>query len=187
MTANKHTPGPLLLIAVVSFNKDSEALVLNRPLQMVYEKVGQDYIGSDGPFRDRLAFSPGRGRFKAFAGREIRIRLADGSIESLKDHWWQSFLPDHVSVIHGSVESLKDCYVFGGGACIAPDDLAALRATYTGCVYPYWDYEKVIKFDAMRKDLYRRLFHEERRRNALIKAVRAKHTELHRQCQGGAA
>jgi len=63
-------------------------------------------------------------------------------------------------------------------AAITPDELAALRATYTGCVYPYWDYEKVIKFDDQRRDLWDRIFREERRCKALEAAVKEKHREL---------
>ena len=44
-----------------------------------------------------------------------------------------------------------------------------LRATYTGCVYPYWDYEKVIKYDAQRQEL----MHEKRSCRALTTVVEA--------------
>lgn len=168
---------PLKVVAVVSVNK-GEALVLNRPLDFIYERSGQDYIGSDGPFRDVLYYERSGGQFVAFGGRELSLTMSDGSIQKLKDHWWSGSQKGSVSVAWGDVESLKRCYVFMGGSCIHPDELAALRATYDGCVYPYWDYEKVINYDDLRKSLYKRLFHEERRCRALVSAIKSKHREL---------
>ncbi len=106
---------------------------------------GRDYVGSDGPFRDVLKYQFGGGRFVAFAGREIPIELADGSVVTLKNHWWHSHIKGFASCAYGDVESLTRCYVFYGGVCISPDDLATLRATYAGPIIPYWDYEKLIR------------------------------------------
>lgn len=167
---------PLSVVAVVKFN-DGEALVLNRPLQMTYERVGNDYIGSDGPFRDALIYSRGSGRFVAFAGREFSVPMKDGTIQKLKDHWWSGSIAGHKSVTCSDVDSLKRCYVFSGALC-DPETLDALRATYQGCVYPNRDYEKVIKYDDMHRDLWKRVFHEERRCRALIKEIKAKDAEL---------
>jgi hypothetical protein len=177
--SDSHAPdvAPISVVAVVQVNK-SEALVLNRPLQFRYRKEGNDYIGRDGPFLDVLIYQRGGGRFKAFAGREITLAMEDGSSVTVKDHWWHSIRKGYISASTADVASLRKCYVFCGGACIAPDDLKALRETYTGCVYQYWDYEKVIKYDEMRSDLHRRWFHEEDRRKALEKAIKAKDAEL---------
>jgi len=158
----------LKVVAVVSMNKE-EALVLNRAIRFVYERDGKSFIGADGPFRDVLRYERAVYSAKAFGGREFSILMADGSTEKLKDHWWSSMLPGTVSAAYGNVEALKKCYVFTGGSCIAPDDLAVLRATYTGCVYPYWDYEKVIKYDAQRQEL----MHEKRSCRALTTVVEA--------------
>lgn len=162
----------LKVVAVVAVNK-GEALVLNRAIRFVYERDGKSFIGADGPFRDVLRYERAVYSGKAFGGREFSILMADGSTEKLKDHWWSSMARDTVSISYGNVEALKKCYVFRGGSCIAPDDLAALRATYTGCVYPYWDYEKVIKYDDQRRDLVGRWMHEQGRRKALIAVVKA--------------
>lgn len=166
----------LSVVAVVKFN-DGEALVLNRPLQMTYERVGNDYIGSDGPFRDALIYSKGSGRFVAFAGRELSIPMKDGSIQKLKDHWWSGSIAGHKSVVCSDVDSLKRCYVFRGALC-DQEALDALRSTYKGCVYPNRDYEKVIKYDDMHSDLWKRVFHEKKRCRALIKEIKAKDAEL---------
>ena len=174
---SEHANTDLKVVAVVDVN-GREALVLNRPLKLLYERHGNDFVGSDGPFRNVLYYQRSSGRFVAFAGRELALQMKDGSVEKIKDHWWSGSMKGYESTTYSDVESLKKCYVFYGGTCIDPAEFAALRATYTGCVYPYWDYEKVIKYDDMRKDLYRRLFHQERRTKALTLAIKSKHREL---------
>lgn len=134
----------LSVVAVVKVN-DSEALVLNRPLSMTYERVGKDYVGSDGPFGDLLYYERGGGRFVAFAGRELTLPMKDGTVEKIKDHWWSGRLKGRVSVVIGDVKSLTKYYVFSGGCCAEPGALAELRATYNGPVYEYWDYEDMLK------------------------------------------
>lgn len=166
----------LSVVAVVKFN-DGEALVLNRPLKMTYERVGNDYIGSDGPFRDALIYSRGGGRFVAFAGRELTIPMKDGSTQKLKDHWWSGSIKGLRSAVYSDVDSLKRCYVFSSALC-DPEVLAALRGAYKGCVYPYREYEKIIKYDDMHRDLWKRVFHEEGRCRALVRAIKAKDAEL---------
>lgn len=165
----------LKIVAVVQCNS-SEALVLNRPLNFIYEEIGRDLIGVDGPFKRPLLYSPAGGYFKAFAGSEMTLNMRDGSQKKIKDHWWSGCLPDHQSVTTCDLASLKKCYVFFGGMVIAPEDYKTLRDSYTGCVYPYWDYEKVIKYDDVRMDLYRRLWHEEKRVKSLIREVKKKHS-----------
>lgn len=161
----------LKVIAVVQIN-NREALVLNRPLNFVYDEIGRDLIGSDGPFKRPLLYSPASEAFKAFAGSEMTLNMRDGSQRKVKDHWWSGCLPGHQDVTACDFESLKRCYVFFGGMAITPEDYQALRDSYTGCVYPYWDYEKLIKYDDMRKDLYRKLFHEQKRVRSLVREVK---------------
>lgn len=161
----------LKVVAVVLMN-NRESLVLNRPLNFIFEEIGRDLIGCDGPFKRPLLYSPASGAFKAFAGSEMTLNMQDGSQRKVKDHWWSGCLPGHQDVTTCDIESLKKCYVFFGGMVITPEDLQVLRDSYTGCVYPYWDYEKLIKYDDMRKDLYRRLRHEEKRVRSLVREVK---------------
>ena len=58
--AEEEKADQLSVVAVVMFNA-GEALVLNRPLRFVYEKVGNDFVGKDGPFSDFLYYSRGGG------------------------------------------------------------------------------------------------------------------------------
>lgn len=173
----KNKDEELKVVAVVQINS-GEALVLNRPLNFIYEEIGRDLIGSDGPFKRALFYSPASAAFKAFAGSEMTLNMRDGSQRKVKDHWWSGCLPEHQSVTACDLQSLKKCYVFFGGMAIAPEDYQTLRDSYTGCVYLYWDYEKLIKYDDMRKDLYRRLFHEQKRVKSLITEVKKKQAIL---------
>lgn len=138
------TQEPLSVVAVVLVNK-KEALVLNRPLALTYERDGKDFIGSDGPFSSLLYYERGGGRFVAFAGRELALPMKDGTVEKVKDHWWSGLLKGRASVVIGDVKSLTDCYVFSGGCSAEPGALAELRATYTGPVYEYWEYNDVLQ------------------------------------------
>jgi hypothetical protein len=176
MTNGNKISEELKVVAVVQFNK-GESLVLNRQINFTYAQIGNDYIGTDGPFTRALYYSRASNAFRAFAGRELTLRMKDGTDRKIKDHWWSGVAPEHVDVVFGDVEELKKCYVFGS-ASIRFDDLQALRETYTGCVYPYWDYEKIIKYDDVRMGLYRRLWHEERRVKSLISEVKKKNSAL---------
>lgn len=166
----------LRVVALVEINK-SVGLVLNRQLKFVYEKAGQDFIGKDGPFTRFLYYEKSTSNFRAFAGAELKLPLIDGSTVAVKNDWWSGLLKDHCSVAVGSVEELKKCYVFSG-VSIREIDLFSLKKSYSGCVYPYWDYDKVIRFDDMRRDLCKKLWHEERRRDALIAEVKKMSKEL---------
>lgn len=161
----------LIVVAVVKFNA-GEALVLNRPLRFVYEKVGNDFVGKDGPFSDFLYYSRGGGSFVAFAGRTLSLQMADGTVCDVKDHWWHGTPKGYVDAIIGDVDSLQRCYVFRSGS-IQKEAYQAFRDTYTGCVYPYWDYEKIITHQVRT----RMWLHEMGRRSVLVKKVKEKHCE----------
>lgn len=166
----------LAVIAVVQFN-DGEALVFNRPMNLTYEQIGNDYIGSDGPITRALYYSPASGAFKAFAGSELTLQMKDGSVRKIKDHWWAGNPSGHRNVTVGDISSLKRCYVFTA-ASMDKEAYQLLRSTYSGCVYPYWDYEKIIKYDDMRRDFFRRELKLNCRVKALISEVKKKHSEL---------
>jgi len=179
MTTTPDLPAlPELEVVAVVESGGRDLLVMNRPVRFLYERHGRDFIGADGPFRDFLGYSPGGGSFKAFAGRELTLNMADGTVEKVKDHWWHGILPGTVSATYGDIESLRACYVFSGGACMDPGEYDRLRSRYSGPVYPYWDYERVIKFDSMRRELWGRIFHAERRIKALINEVKKKDAAL---------
>ena len=140
------TEKPFKVIAVVQFNKD-EAIVLDRPIKLSWEPDGKSFIGYDGPFRDYLAYEYSSGNMKAFGGAELTLNMYDGSVKKIKDHWWHTSLEGTRDIVVKDIESLKRCYVFGG-AKISPEEYMLLRGSYKGEVYPYWEYEKILKEEA---------------------------------------
>ncbi len=185
-------PVPIEVVAVVAVN-DDEALVLNRPLQLRYHRDGKSFVGVDGPFRSHLMWSPERG---AFAGAELRLRMDDGTVEVIKDHWWASYPKGFRFVPVGDIAGLQRCYVYSGCE-ISHEDFAALRSTYNGCVYPYWDYQKVIRFDLDRKQHFQdeqalraKLAYQVRRGEHILSKLRTAREELRTaiaRAEGGAA
>lgn len=166
------TESDLRVVAVVKVN-GKEAFVLNRPINITYEKVGRDFIGSDGPFKDALAYD-NSGLGKAFAGRSFDLKMKDGSVETIKDHWWDVGIKGHVGITACDIDSLKRCYVFCGYSA-SPEEIKALRDAYEGDIYSYRDYEKVINYDDMRRSHWKKEAHLEQRVRALIKSVKNKH------------
>ena len=142
------TPEPFKVEAIVLMNGE-EAFVLNRKPQPVYEFDGRDLIGRDGPFVDYLYYQAPSGRFKAFAGREFRLPMSDGSTVLANGQYWQGSLNGTVSTAWGTKDYLKSCYVFSNGAWDARER-QRLRDEYKGEVYPYWSYEALLKLPDLR-------------------------------------
>jgi len=136
----------LSVVAVVKMN-GSEALVLNRQIRMTYEQDGRDYIGKDGPFSYVYKYEHGAGRFVAFAGRPVSIKMKDGEVKTLKDHWWHHVPSGVRSIPVCSIDELKKCYVFYT-ALIDDAGFKELRDQYTGDVFEYWQYEKMLRAEA---------------------------------------
>ena len=138
-------------------------LMVDNIPQMTYEKVGSSYIGSDNNnyFSDYLKYEHGYGRFVAFAGREFPIKLKDGSITKLKDHWWASGSYDknhkYIGVGLGTLSELQDCFVFCSYN-IREDKLDALVEEYLqdNIFYEYYDIEK---WGKLQHKWFRLMFH----------------------------
>lgn len=169
------------VVAVVKFN-DSEALVLNRSIRFLYEidpKDGKSFIGSDGPFRYFLGYGGSSGYMKAFAGRTLHLTMADGSVKDVKDDWWSTYREGYAGITVGNVEALIRCYVYNS-AHITPEDYTALRSAYTGTVFEYWDYEKVIKYDSERREWIGSYFEEQRKNRELTAELTKRDAKIKR-------
>lgn len=139
------------VLAVVKVN-DTEALVLDRLPAFKYGLSNGCITGKDGLFADCLYYEAPFGRFKAFAGREFKIKLEDGSIIECNGQYWDGVKKDHIEVLGfvpsrvtiNSLDSLKKCFVFTG-TYANPELFQKLRNTYDGKVWEYWEYDKHIK------------------------------------------
>lgn len=172
------------VVAVVEFNKEPVGMVLNRMPRFRYERTNGGIIAHDGPFTDALTGPEGS---RAFAGRTIRFPMLDGSILVSKGAYWQSGVKGKVGATYSTIENLKRCYVFTGGACIAPEDRSELIGQYDGPVYRYYDYEKVITCDDFRVESWRckaRFEKTKRRMQDRIKLLDWKAKQLERLLDG---
>lgn len=171
------------IIAVVKFN-DGEAYVLNRKPVMLYNKIGNIMFAKDGAFYDCLKYRIDQ-YGEAFAGRKFEVPLVEGGFQICDGKWWddgyrelenlESIKLTRVTV--GTIEELQKCYVFTGLLADA-HDISFMRSEYNGAVYPYWDYEKIIKFDKQRSEFFDAERKLKSRVKSLIREVKAKHTTL---------
>ena len=166
--------------AIVQFN-DSEAFVLNRKPEFLYEKLGSYLFGTDGPFVNVYKYRQDNFA-KAFAGRKFSIPMKDGSTIMANGQYWDSganVLSEELGVklinaIYQTKENLIDCYVFTG-ASLDKNWLETERPKYTGVVYPYQEYEKIIKYNSMRHEWFRENDKLARANGHLKKKVKEQH------------
>lgn len=108
------------IIAMVMMNGRWAYVFDKRPVFIHREQVidGKRFmVGVCGPFRTFLQYQKSGPNFKAFAGREMTVRLASGEDRKLKDDWWDCADPESktVRISYNSIDQLKECYVFYGG------------------------------------------------------------------------
>ena len=171
---------PLKVVALVEFNK-SQALVFNRMPSYKYTIDGNLMWAKDGPFYSCFEYDKPSKNWQAFAGRKFDLDMLDGSVTKCEGQWWDGGigrlsekLGFHLnSITIGTVDRLIECYVFMGTSGNI-DDIHNLVSDYKGVVYPYWDYEKIIKFDKMRKESFKKQLKLESANKALIAEVKVK-------------
>lgn len=126
---------------------------------LIFKRIGENIIyGTNGLLYRCFYKENPSGRFKAFAGREFRITLHDGEIINCHGQWWdgaKDIVGEHIGIkliqtAASTVDELKKCYVFCAHS-VDRNRLFGLKQAYTGPVYPYDEYEKLIKYDDLRK------------------------------------
>lgn len=124
-------------------------LCVNKIPKVKYEKIGVDYVGSDknGYFSHYLHYSR---MTNAFAGRELQLVMKDGTVDTIKDHWFDSGSyeghGEFVPIGLGTAESLQNCYVYYSYN-IQKDKLNELVKEYLTRekFYEYYEIEKWLK------------------------------------------
>jgi hypothetical protein len=121
--------------------------------ELTYEKIGSDYIGSaidnDGNiiFSEHLYYESFG---NAFAGRELTLKMKDGTETKIKNHWFTcgSYKKhgEFIGVGCGTLESLQNCYVYCSYS-INKTTFEKMLAEYylTDKEYEYYDIEKWCK------------------------------------------
>lgn len=121
--------------------------------QITYEKVGIDYIGSACDENGNVIFSNYLGwksYDNAFAGRELTLNMKDGSIQKIKNNWFDcGCYKEHgefIDIGGGTLEKLQKCYVYSGYN-INKDTFQKMLDDYYSREkeYEYYEIEKWIK------------------------------------------
>ncbi|MFQ3543485.1 hypothetical protein Q7A53_05315 [Halobacillus rhizosphaerae] len=142
------------LLALVKFN-GRVALVMKDKIKLTYSKFDDVIIGKDqtGVFFDCLYYEKPIGKWKAFAGREFEIPLENGEVVKCNGQWWSGLnenarkIIGHQNLIPATandMEDLKRCYVYNGFTALK-EDYEKLISTYSGKIYEYYEYEKLIR------------------------------------------
>lgn len=118
--------------------------------ETTYEKIGCDYVGSAVDESGNVIFSSWLKRESygnAFAGREISLPMKDGTVEKIKDYWFdRGSYPEHgefVSIGCGTLEQLQNCYVYYG-CCIN-------KKTFETMLADYYSREKEYEYNEIQK------------------------------------
>lgn len=89
--------------------------------KITYEKIGADYVGTAVNTNGDIIASHWLKREQyggAFGGRELELKMTDGSVEKTKDYWFDhGSYPEHgefMSIGAETLEGLQDCHVFFG-------------------------------------------------------------------------
>ena len=89
--------------------------------EVTYEKVGMNYEGSAVDENGNVIFSNMLGYENmtgAFGGRELTLKMKDGSEAKIKDHWWDwGHCRKHgefVDIGADTIKGLQRCYVYSG-------------------------------------------------------------------------
>ncbi|MDD0837872.1 hypothetical protein PSQ40_04740 [Curvibacter sp. HBC61] len=92
-------------------------VVVDRMPKRVYTRTGNMLVSNDSGFYDFLAIEGGT---KAFGGRKFSIQLDDGSTFECHGQVWSCGAPKGteptVQLGIGTIERLRDCYVFSGAS-----------------------------------------------------------------------
>lgn len=87
--------------------------------EITYEKVGSDYVGSSVDLDGNIIASHFLGYESwgnAFGGREIELPMKDGSIQTIKDYWFDcgSYKKhgEFIGIGAGTLDKLQRCFVY---------------------------------------------------------------------------
>lgn len=142
-----------VLQAVVKMN-GREAFVFDKIDEIKYIDKGNYLFGENdnGIFLGCYKFEMPWSGFKAFGGCKFDIHMKNGEIKIASGQWWDAGWSEYekylgeeiISVPINTIDKLKDCYVFCGGA-MTKSNFEKIRKSYTGKIYEYKEYESFLK------------------------------------------
>lgn len=114
--------------------------------EITYEKIGSSYVGSATDNNGNIIFSNHLGYESfgnAFGGRELTLKMKDGTTEKVKDHWFDwRYYKNHgefIDIGGGTLEKLQECYVYCG--------YNINKNTFERMLDDYYSREKEYKYD----------------------------------------
>lgn len=170
------------VLASVKFNS-SKAFVLDESPNFVFYRLGNNIIyGTDGIFYICYKYERPSAGFKAFGGKEFKLKLDTGEEVICTGQWWDggySELSRHLGIsfthiTYNTIENLKNCYVYHGASADIVQFNKLLNDTDELFYYDYYDYEKILKY----QDVWNRRFEIERELNKVIKKLSKDKTVL---------
>ena len=150
------------IIAKVLMNGE-HALVLDKIDDFVYKRLGKNIIyGTNGLGYICYKYETPNKYSKAFGGREFDLTMEDGEVVHCNGQWWDDghkTLEKELgikfsSVAYNTIEDLKKCYVYYGCLCDM-DKIESIQDESNGCVFPYHDYDKVLKYSGLQSKLFK--------------------------------
>jgi hypothetical protein len=176
---------PYQIIAKVRLNGSLAAVLSEKP-KLKYYRHGNFVWGTDDIFYQCYYLEYPQGRFMAFAGRKFTITLQTGEIIECDGQWWHGGHKEIGKIVHADlvdvtakdIASLKECYVFSGYFADHLKFKRLMEAASQVSIFEYYDYQKVIDYDDMRKSLYRKINGLVSAKKSLIKEIKKKHAEL---------
>lgn len=119
---------------------------------LTYEKIGSNYVGSAIDVNGNIILSDfleydNSPYTHAFAGHEISLRMKDGSITKIKNHWYDcGSYKEHGNFIEigaSTVSKLQECYVYSSYN-IGSEAFENMVADYLkrDVLYEYYEVEK---------------------------------------------
>jgi hypothetical protein len=137
-------------IIKVCKNQNHYYVIFDKNIELTYEKIGMDYIGSycndegDIMFSRELIYKSFKG---AFAGREISLKMKNGENKTIKDYWYDNGnYKEHgefMGIGIGTLEGLQNCFVF----CSANINIY----TFDKILDEYFRYDKIYEYDELRE------------------------------------
>lgn len=107
------------LVKNIYYNDVHYYVMFDEISELTYEKIGSSYIGSAVDSEGNIIaseFLKYESWGNAFAGRELSLKMKDGSIQKIKNHWFDcGSYKEHgqfIGIGAGTLESLQDCYVY---------------------------------------------------------------------------
>lgn len=166
-------------VAKVEMN-NGIALVLNRMPIFKYERFENLLYANDGGFVSVYYYEKPSRSFQAFGGRKFDLHLLNGETVHCDGQWWDggtSKLEQTLDVklrrvAISTIEKLKGCYVYYGGSSLIEQDYQRLIEECEGPVYPYWEYEKLIKFDDLRAEYFKQKHYDRIAKQNIIAEAR---------------